>query len=204
MARFQLLRLLVVLFGAGPFSSILAALATNDEHLLMEQNAHRHHAYQKDSQSHSKASYPTSATNVPSYELEHGQTEAAAREYVASMTDAELSVPSWCKECNATMLHYCRTQRFLNDHCCCEYSHAREQLPWISHTCHRQLEGDCKVNAGSCGKYRVIKECCCDRITKLESKNKYSSGSNTGPARFIPFLALACAFVRFVPQQQLS
>uniref|UniRef100_A0A182MN73 CCC domain-containing protein n=1 Tax=Anopheles culicifacies TaxID=139723 RepID=A0A182MN73_9DIPT len=44
----------------------------------------------------------------------------------------------------------------------------RKQLPWIYHTCHRQLEGDCKVNAGTCGKYRVFKECCCDRETKLE------------------------------------
>uniref|UniRef100_A0A182VWJ5 CCC domain-containing protein n=1 Tax=Anopheles minimus TaxID=112268 RepID=A0A182VWJ5_9DIPT len=46
-----------------------------------------------------------------------------------------------------------------------------KQLPWIYHTCHRQLEGDCKVNAGSCGKYRVFKECCCDRETKLEGRS---------------------------------
>uniref|UniRef100_A0A182YAE5 CCC domain-containing protein n=1 Tax=Anopheles stephensi TaxID=30069 RepID=A0A182YAE5_ANOST len=43
-------------------------------------------------------------------------------------------------------------------------------MPWISHTCHRRLEALCTVNAGTCSKYRAIKECCCDVETKLECK----------------------------------
>ncbi|KFB43361.1 hypothetical protein ZHAS_00011156 [Anopheles sinensis] len=45
-----------------------------------------------------------------------------------------------------------------------------QQLPWMPHTCLRQLGERCTANAGSCSKYRAIKECCCDRLTKLECK----------------------------------
>uniref|UniRef100_A0A182MNR5 CCC domain-containing protein n=1 Tax=Anopheles culicifacies TaxID=139723 RepID=A0A182MNR5_9DIPT len=145
MARFQLL-LMVTVFGVGCWNCALAALATTIEHLPEEQNTHRHHAYQKqDSQPHKKSASMTSTTGPtgtePAYQLEHGQSEAKARQYVASMTDEQLLAPAWCKECNATVLHYCRTSRFLNDHCCCEYSHARaalattiEHLPEEQHT----------------------------------------------------------------------
>ncbi|XP_053659968.1 uncharacterized protein LOC128709009 [Anopheles marshallii] len=204
MARFQPLPMLVVVFAAGVLTSVWAALATNDVHLPEEQNTRRHHSYQKDGQPHVKASYPESVTSSPTFQFEHQQSEKDARQFVASMTDADMVVPSWCKVCNATMLHYCRTSRFINDHCCCEYAHTREQLPQIPHTCHRQLQGDCEVNAGSCGKYRVIKECCCDRETKQEYKQKYSSGSNIGPTRIMLLLGLACALIRSVLLHQLS
>ncbi|XP_035897721.1 uncharacterized protein LOC118505689 [Anopheles stephensi] len=185
MARFPVLRMLVVLFGGVVSSSVLAALATSEMNLPVEQDTHRHHAHQKDAAyTHQKSS------EVPLYHKEHELTEASAREFVARMSESDFRVPSWCKPCNATTLRYCRSQLFLNDHCCCEYSHANEQLPWISHTCHRRLEALCTVNAGTCSKYRAIKECCCDVETKLEFKHKYSTGTDVQPARIVALLVL--------------
>uniref|UniRef100_A0A182NRR4 CCC domain-containing protein n=1 Tax=Anopheles dirus TaxID=7168 RepID=A0A182NRR4_9DIPT len=66
----------------------------------------------------------------------------------------------------------------------------------------RQLDERCKANAGSCSKYRAIKECCCDRVTKLEYKIKFSSASSIGMVQIWQLLTLACALhflSRFVP-----
>uniref|UniRef100_A0A182T805 CCC domain-containing protein n=1 Tax=Anopheles maculatus TaxID=74869 RepID=A0A182T805_9DIPT len=124
MARFQLLRLLVVFLGGVVSSSVLAALATSDINLPVEQDTHRHHTHQKEAaHTHQKSS------DVPIYHKEHELTETSARQYVAGMSEADFRVPSWCKPCNATTLRYCRSQLFLNDHCCCEYSHANGKCP---------------------------------------------------------------------------
>uniref|UniRef100_A0AAG5CNI0 CCC domain-containing protein n=1 Tax=Anopheles atroparvus TaxID=41427 RepID=A0AAG5CNI0_ANOAO len=195
-----LLRFLVLLFGVTLWESSLAtaALATNDVHLPGETDFPRshHHQYQG-----VKASYPT-PSSVVTYHFEHEQTELAARQYVASLNDTELRrVPAWCKPCNASVLHYCRTTDFLNDHCCCEYSHTREQLPWMPHTCLRQLDERCTANAGSCSKYRAIKECCCDRLTKLEYKAKFSTAAGSRAFHSWQLLlatgALAAAAIRY-------
>uniref|UniRef100_A0A1Y9H9I5 CCC domain-containing protein n=1 Tax=Anopheles farauti TaxID=69004 RepID=A0A1Y9H9I5_9DIPT len=206
MAPLGLLRLLVVLYGAGLWRSARtsAALATNDVHLPEEQDLphRRHHQPHQKEDTSAKAAYPV-PDGVVVYHVEHEQTETDARRYVLAMTDAELHrLPAWCKQCNATLLHYCRSNDFLNDHCCCEYSHTKEQLPWIPHTCMRQLNERCQANAGSCSKYRAIKECCCDRVTKLEYKTKFSSASSIGMRQFWKLLVLAHAFhafPRFVP-----
>ncbi|XP_058118716.1 uncharacterized protein LOC131284090 [Anopheles ziemanni] len=171
-----LARLLAVLFGAAIWESSLttAALATNDVHLPGESDFHQ----QREG---AKSAYPT-PSSIVTYHIEHEQTELAARRYLATLNDSEIHrLPAWCKPCNASVLHYCRTSDFLNDHCCCEYSHTKEQLPWMPHTCLRQLDERCTANAGSCSKYRAIKECCCDRLTKLEYKTKFSTAASSVP-----------------------
>ncbi|KFB43360.1 hypothetical protein ZHAS_00011155 [Anopheles sinensis] len=116
-----LARLLAVLFGAAIWESSLttAALATNDVHLPGESDFHQ--------QQHegAKSAYPT-PSSIVTYHIEHEQTELAARRYLATLNDSEIHrLPAWCKPCNASVLHYCRTADFLNDHCCCEYSHTK-------------------------------------------------------------------------------
>ncbi|XP_050072116.1 uncharacterized protein LOC126559998 [Anopheles maculipalpis] len=200
MAQFKLLRLLVVFLGGVVTSSVLAALATSDINLPLSQEDthHRYHSHQKDGHAHQQKSSSDEPPVAQLYHKEHELTETSARQYVADMKESDFRAPSWCKQCNATTLRYCRSQLFLNDHCCCEYSHANEQLPWISHTCHRKLEAVCTVNAGSCSKYRAIKECCCDLETKLEFKNKYSTGSIVLPARIlVPLTLLSWTVHRF-------
>ncbi|XP_058059416.1 uncharacterized protein LOC131210222 [Anopheles bellator] len=170
MAFVRLVAILVAVWGP---TLATTSLATNDVH-LPEETDHRQH--QKGTQMNPKAS----ATPFVTYHVEHEQSEYDARRYVALLNESEIHrLPSWChKHCNSSLLHYCRSNNFLNDHCCCEYSHTKEQLPWMPHTCLRQLGERCSANAGSCSNYRAIKECCCDRLTKLEYKIKFSAATS--------------------------
>ncbi|XP_050100613.1 uncharacterized protein LOC126581172 [Anopheles aquasalis] len=155
---------------------VSATLATNDVHLPEDSSLQR--------QSHSKAT----ATTPVTFEFEHGQSELAARRFVATMTDSDIhGVESWCLSvaCNASVLHYCWSNLFLNDHCCCEQHHTKEHLPWIPHTCLLRPGERCTANAGSCSNYRTIKACCCDRVTKLEYKRKFSSAVRNGALHFM-------------------
>lgn len=117
-----MVRLLVILatLAAGTVwecsaAVVSATLATNDVHLPEDPTLQR--------QPHSKAN-----TTPVTFEFEHGQSELAARRYVATMTDSDINrVESWCLSvpCNASVLHYCRSNVFLNDHCCCEQHHTK-------------------------------------------------------------------------------
>ncbi|XP_053670102.1 uncharacterized protein LOC128720455 [Anopheles nili] len=181
------LRLLVILFGVGGWESLLATASrtANDLHDVTDDrdSLRRVHRHPKDI--HGRSSTTTAPMgSFETYYFEHAQTELAARQFVATLNHSELHRnPSWCKQCNATVMHYCRTQHFINDHCCCEYSHTKEQLPWIPHTCLLKLYDPCTANAGSCSKYRAIKECCCDRATKLAYKVKFSTASSVWVAQ---------------------
>uniref|UniRef100_A0A904A5J9 CCC domain-containing protein n=1 Tax=Anopheles quadriannulatus TaxID=34691 RepID=A0A904A5J9_ANOQN len=199
----RLLPVLVFVCGACLSQVARAALATNEVHLPEEQSTHRHHAHhagQKESpEVHGGKVTYASPSPVAVYHIEHNQSESGARQYLAGMEEAELRVPAWCKQCNETVMEYCRSGRFLNDHCCCENSYAIEQLPWIPHTCYREQNPKCEVNAGSCPKYRAIKVCCCDPATKQEYKNKYSSAIKPVGAGTGQLLTLVCV-LRFVAQ----
>uniref|UniRef100_A0A2M4C0C9 Putative secreted protein n=1 Tax=Anopheles marajoara TaxID=58244 RepID=A0A2M4C0C9_9DIPT len=182
----RLLAILVVL-AAGtvwePSSAavVSATLATNDVHFPEDSSAQR--------QPHSKAT----ATTPVTYEFEHGQSELAARRFLATLTDEDIErVESWCLSvpCNASVLHYCRSNVFINDHCCCEQHHTKEHLQWIPHTCLLRPGKRCTANAGSCSNYRTIKACCCDRVTKREFKQKFSSAVSNGPLHFWKLLLL--------------
>uniref|UniRef100_A0A182TYY3 CCC domain-containing protein n=1 Tax=Anopheles melas TaxID=34690 RepID=A0A182TYY3_9DIPT len=124
----RLLPVLVFVCGACLSQVARAALATNEVHLPEEQSTHRHHAHhagQKESpEVHGGKVTYASPNPVAVYHIEHNQSESGARQYLAGMVEAELRVPAWCKQCNETVMEYCRSGRFLNDHCCCENSYA--------------------------------------------------------------------------------
>ncbi|XP_049530842.1 uncharacterized protein LOC125948630 [Anopheles darlingi] len=180
----RLLPILVALVAGNVCESsaavVSATLATNEVHLPEDSTLQRH--------PHSKAD-----TTPVTFEFEHGQSELAARRYVASMTDSDIEHrESWCYSapCNASVLHYCSSSMFLNDHCCCEQHHTKEQLPWIPHTCLLRPGERCVANAGSCSNYRTIKVCCCDQLTKREYKQKFSSAVSNGAFHFVKLTLL--------------
>lgn len=123
--------------------------------------------------------------HVEEYFIEHKVSEKEAAISFQHKADDLLKrdPPAWCAPCTAEVKRYCLGNQMLQDHCCCDSRHGREQLPWLPHSCY--VGEKCQPNIGSCIKYTELRECCCDREMAKQYKDIYSTSTRSHVAAIL-------------------
>lgn len=125
----------------------------------------------------------TSMKKVPfvEYYIEHNVSEGAAKQsfFEVGVKLIDDKPMAWCPKCTEDILNYCYSRSLLDDHCCCDSRHGKEQIPWIPHSCYVGVQEKCSPSTGSCITHTELRQCCCDRVLAKRWKSIYSSSMMT-------------------------
>ncbi|CAO1321646.1 unnamed protein product [Diamesa hyperborea] len=108
------------------------------------------------------------------YYMDHEVTEKEARDNLRQLKETEFAAPAFCKPCSQENIKYCHSDAMLQDHCCCNQGHKKEQLFFIPHSCYIG-ENRCIPSLSSCLTVTEVRQCCCDTQLKKHFKMGFKS-----------------------------
>ncbi|XP_063705896.1 uncharacterized protein LOC134834987 [Culicoides brevitarsis] len=161
--------------------------------LICNDTTHEHHP-------HYAKLVKTTTTEKPfiEYYMEHEVTEKEARHTMQLLMRRDKDFDNkrpvrYCEKCTEQIQKYCLGPTFLKDHCCCDFRHETETLPFIPHSCYA-AEDQCRPSSivqSSCMNYEEMRECCCDQLLKKTYKAIYSNSPTINRLWSIIFLCLS-------------